>query len=96
MARDLPEITEEEFTRIGGETPKHLLIEAALIELGGSGVNGSKFKREALKAAGWGYGKMTSFGSKPEAAAAAFNRIRQALSHAKSKEDLLSALGASA
>ena len=86
------EVTEEEFSRIGGEPPEHRKIEAALVNLGGTGVRGNDFKRDALKAAGWNYGKMTSYGSKPEAAARAFNRLGNALEIAEDKDALLAAL----
>jgi hypothetical protein len=88
------EVTEDEFSRIGGEPPEHRKIEAALVRLGGMGVDGNEFKRRALKAAGWGYGKMTSYGAKPEAAARAFNRIAGALQTATDADSLLAALSA--
>lgn len=86
------EVKVEEFTRISSEVPPHRKIEAALVDLGGKGVAGNAFKRDALKAAGWGYGKMTSYGAKPEAAAKAFNRLREALAHADSADALIAAL----
>lgn len=92
MSSEFKEVTEDEFSRIGGEPPEHRKIEAALVQLGGAGVNGNNFKREALKAAGWGYGKMTSYGAKPEAAARAFNRLRGALANAADKDAVLAAL----
>ena len=92
MSTEFKEITEDEFSRIGGEPPEHRKIEAALVSLGGKGVHGNNFKREALKAAGWGYGKMTSYGAKPEAAARAFNRLRDVLRQADDKDAVLAAL----
>lgn len=92
MSTQFKEITEDEFARIGGEPPEHRKIEAALVKIGGTGVHGNNFKREALKAAGWGYGKMTSYGAKPEAAARAFNRLRTALAAADDKDAVLAAL----
>ena len=58
------------------------------------GLDDNEFKRRALKAAGWGYGKMTSYGAKPEAAARAFNRIAGALQTATDADSLLAALSA--
>jgi len=86
------EITEDEFSRLGGEPPEHRKIEEALVRLGGAGIKGNEFKRQALKAAGWSYGKMTSYGAKPEAAARAFNRIASALQAATDADSLLAAL----
>ncbi|MBW2431145.1 MAG: hypothetical protein JRF56_19485 [Deltaproteobacteria bacterium] len=85
-------ITEDEFSRIGGEPPEHRKIEEALVKLGGAGIKGNEFKRAALKAAGLGYGKMTSYGSKPEAAARAFNRVAGVLQTATDADSLLAAL----
>ena len=93
MQTEFREITEDEFSRIGGDPPEHRKIEAVLVQIGGSGVRGNDFKREALKAAGWSYGKMTSYGAKPEAAARAFNRLRGVLISVREKEALLAALG---
>lgn len=92
MTTSIAEIQEEDFSRIGGAKPPHLKIEAALIEIGGTGVHGNEFKMRALKAAGWKYGKMTPYGSYPKVAAEAFNRIRSVLSATKDQEQLLQAL----
>lgn len=92
MVTNITEVQEDDFSRIGGEKPPHLKIEAVLIELGGSGVRGTDFKLRALKAAGWKYGKMTPYGTNPKAAAAAFNRIRSALTRCTDQEQLLQAL----
>jgi hypothetical protein len=86
------QITEEEFSRLGGEPPEHRKIEEALVRLGGAGIRGNEFKRQALKAAGWSYGKMTSYGAKPGAAARAFNRVASALQVATDADSLLAAL----
>lgn len=92
MVMNIAEVHEDDFSRIGGEKPPHLKIEAALIEIGGSGVRGNDFKLRALKAAGWKYGKMMPYGSYPKAAAEAFNRLRGALSTSADQEQLLQAL----
>ena len=88
----IAEVQTEDFARIGGEQPPHLRIEAALIALGGHGVQGNEFKLRALKAAGWKYGKMTPYGSYPKVAAEAFNRIRAALRQSGNEQQLLQAL----
>lgn len=89
MDTNIAEVREEDFSRIGGDQPPHLKIEAALVVLGGSGVRGTEFKLRALKAAGWKYGKMTPYGSNPRLAAEAFNRIRSALTRSRDEEQLL-------
>ena len=92
MVMNIAEVHEDDFSRIGGDKPPHLKLEAALIEIGGSGVRGTDFKLRALKAAGWKYGKMMPYGSYPKAAAEAFNRIRSALASSTDQDQLLQAL----
>lgn len=92
MATNIAEVQEGDFSRIGGERPPHLKIEATLVEIGGNGVKGTDFKLRALKAAGWKYGKMMPYGSYPKTAAEAFNKIRRALSANNDQEQLLQAL----
>ena len=92
MDTSIAEVHKDDFSRIGGDKPPHLKIEAALIELGGTGVRGTEFKLRALKAAGWKYGKMTPYGTNPILAAEAFNRIRMALSASNDPEQLLQVL----
>ncbi|MBI5041190.1 MAG: hypothetical protein HZB57_08335 [Gammaproteobacteria bacterium] len=94
MDTSIAEVNEDDFSRIGGDKPPHLKIEAALMELGGTGVRGTEFKLRALKAAGWKYGKMTPYGTNPKLAAEAFNRIRSALPNASDQDQLLQSLEA--
>ena len=70
------EVTQDEFTRIGGERPNYLAIESVLMKMGGGGLEGSKFKAEMLKAAGWKYEKMTSGRSVRSSFAACHTRFR--------------------
>lgn len=92
MNTSIMEVREDDFSRIGGDKPPHLKIEAVLIKLGGSGVPGTEFKLRALKAAGWKYGKMTPYGSYPKVAAEAFNRIRSALARGSDRDQLIQSL----
>ena len=88
----ITEVHEDDFSRIGGERPPHLLIEQALVAMGGGGVRGTQFKRDSLRAAGWKYDKMKSYASKSTEARDAFNRLRVALSKAGDARELLAAL----
>lgn len=92
MPRQFKEVNAEDFTRFSKEMPSYVLIEQALNEIGGGGNTGVAFKKEALGAAGWRYGKLISYGAHPQAAAEAFNKIREALSHSESKDDVLNML----
>lgn len=89
MAMSFEEVQIEDFSRIGGDRASFLLIEDALIEIGGQGVPGTQFKTDALRAAGWSYNKLTTYASKAEKATLAFNKIRTALSQSGDKDEIL-------
>ena len=82
----------EDFMKIGGDKPSHLLIEEALIKMGGGGTAGGDFKKEILKMAGWTGGPLTTYASRSQIAAEAFNRIRELLSSAATPDELKSLL----
>ena len=89
MSVDIEEVTAEDFSKITLEKLPHLKIEDALIQLGGEGVVGVSFKKDALKAAGWKYHELTSYNAHAEEASQAFNKIREQLIKGSSKEELL-------
>jgi len=82
------EVQPEDFMKIGGDKPSHLLIEQQLISLGGQVGNGGAFKKEILKLAGWNGGSLTPYASRAELAAEAFNRIRTALDGVETADEL--------
>jgi hypothetical protein len=82
------EVHPEDFMKIGGDKPPHLLIEQALISLGAQTGNGGAFKKEVLKLAGWSGGALTTYASRAQVAADAFNRIREVIDGVSSPEDL--------
>lgn len=82
----------EDFMKIGGNKPSHLLIEETLIKMGGGGAPGGNFKKEVLKMAGWTGGPLTTYASRSKVAAEAFNRIRELLEKASTADDLKSQL----
>ena len=73
------EVQPEDFMKIGGDKPPHLLIEQTLIALGRESGSGGAFKKEALKLAGWTGSSLTTYASRANVAASAFNRIREVL-----------------
>lgn len=79
MTQAYTEVQPEDFMKIGGDKPPHLLIEQALIALGRASGNGGAFKKEALKLAGWTGSSLTTYASRAVIAASAFNRIRAIL-----------------
>ncbi len=70
-------IQSEDFVTFSRVQPPHVKLEQYLIELGGTGVKGAEFKKQALTNAGWNYGALVSYGRHPDAAAKAFNFIRE-------------------
>ncbi len=88
MSETYPEVQPEDFMKIGGDKPPHLLIENALISLGGKSGNGGAFKKEALKRAGWNGGALTTYASRSQLAAEAFNRIREVIDGVESADEL--------
>lgn len=79
MTQVYVEVQAEDFMKIGGDKPPHVLIEQQLISLGRELGNGGAFKKEALKLAGWTGSSLTTYASRAEVAASAFNRIRELL-----------------
>ncbi|MEI6413853.1 MAG: hypothetical protein WCP34_06260 [Pseudomonadota bacterium] len=91
---DLPEpgisaVAEQHFKTLSREKLPHQRIEDQLMQIGGGGVGGIKFKEETLQAAGWNGGKLTTYASRATKAALAFNRVREALSETVDRDDLL-------
>lgn len=70
----------------------HVLIEQALLEMGGSGPDGMAFRKKALAAAGWPHDGLVPFAKYPDQAAEAFNRIRQVLEGGANAANLLQVL----
>ncbi len=94
MSNDIEEVKTDDFSKITLEKLPHLKIEDALIQLGGEGVIGVSFKKDALKAAGWKYHELTSYNAHAEEACQAFNKVRQELINGTSKDNLIEKLKA--
>lgn len=89
---DFKEVSADDFLTFSREQPSYVAIEQALIELGGGGNKGVEFKKSALNAAGWNYGKLVSYGAHASTAAVAFNKIREALAQSDDGEAVLNKL----
>lgn len=92
MSESFSVVQPEDFMKIGGDKPSHLLIEETLIKMGGGGTNGGTFKKEVLKMAGWTGGPLTTYASRSQVAAEAFNRVRELLATASNADELKSQL----
>lgn len=87
------EIKSEDFTSFTpGKVAAYIQIEQLLNQIGGGGTAGMAFKKAAIKAAGWKYDGLTGYAKNPDMAAAAFNKVRQALKETQDKDALLSRL----
>lgn len=93
MDTNFTTITEDDFSKIS-QKPDYTKIEEALIDIGGTGVNGVKYKLEALKAAGWRYDKLVSYLRNAKLATEVFNKIRLAIKETTDKDELLEKLKA--
>lgn len=87
---EFKEVSPDDFLTFSREQPSYVAIEQTLIEIGGGGNQGVEFKKEALSAAGWSYGKLVSYGAHAGKAADAFNKIREALAASDNSDDVLS------
>ena len=92
MSQSYAVVQAEDFMKIGGDKPSHLLIEEALIKMGGTGTAGGNFKKEVLKMAGWTGGALTTYASRAQVAAEAFNRVREVLESTDDPDQLKSQL----
>lgn len=90
---EFKEVSPDDFLTFSREQPSYVAIEQALIELGGGGNKGVEYKKSALTAAGWKYGKLVSYGAHASTAAEAFNKIREALAQANDGDEVLNQLG---
>lgn len=73
------EIQATHFNTLSRTPFPHVLVEQALLQLGGGGIEGSKFAKQVLTAAGWRHASVVSYGKYPEEAAVAFNKVRAVL-----------------
>ena len=87
---EFAEIKAEDFSSFTpGVEATYITIEKLITRIGGGGQNGSVYKKQLFKAAGWTQDALTGYTKKPELAAEVFNRIREALKQTQDKEQLL-------
>jgi hypothetical protein len=88
------EIQAAHFNMLSRTPLPHVLVEQALLQLGGGGVDGSKFAKQVLSAAGWRHASVVSYGKYPEEAAIAFNKVRAVLATNQDPTALIELLSA--
>ncbi|MGL4603255.1 MAG: hypothetical protein ACRCU9_03825 [Iodobacter sp.] len=86
------EVMAEHFNIISRTPLPHVLIEQALMQIGGGGVDGTKFKRKALLVAGWKHPGVVSYGKHPAEACQAFNKLRLILAESQEAEVIMAQL----
>lgn len=89
---EFDEVKPEHFGMISRNPLPHTLIDRAISQIGGSDVHGAQFRKDALAAAGWKHDGLVSFGKYPDAAAAAFNKIRTVLAETEVPDEVLAKL----
>ena len=88
MNTEIGIVAAEDFSTISQNMLPHQIIENTLLNWGGDGVKGIKFKNLMMKYAGWTKSKSTSYSKDPKQAAIAFNNIRDAFSSCSNAEEL--------
>lgn len=86
------EVKPEHFNTISRTPPPHSQIEQALTQLGGGDVEGTKYRKEVLAAAGWKHSSLVSFGKYPDEASFAFNKVRDAMANHEEASAILAAV----
>lgn len=90
---ELEPVKSEDFTSFTpGVVATHVKIEQLLTQIGGGGTEGSNFKNQVLNKAGWNHDSLVGYAKHPDAAADAFNKIRDVITQTQEKEELLSQL----
>jgi len=87
------EVASQHFLTLRRTPFPHALIEQALLEMGGGGPAGMRYRKKVLAAAGWPHDGLVPFAKYPEQAASTFNRIRLALVSGPDADGLLALLG---
>ena len=88
MNNEIKEITEKDFSTISQKQLPHQFIENTLVDWGGGGTKGIKFKHLMIKYAGWTRSQSTSYTKDPLQAAIAFNVIRSAFANCSNADEL--------
>ncbi|GAB3260372.1 hypothetical protein [Chitinimonas naiadis] len=84
------EVQAEHFSTLSRNPFPHVLIDRALMQLGGE--NSGPYRNSVMAAAGWGHSNLIPFSKYPAEACAAFNRIRAVLAETEDPQAVLAAL----
>lgn len=75
-----------------GRVCPHIKLEQFLTQLGGGSTQGNTYKHQVLKLAGWKYDPIIGYAKHPDAAALAFNKVRDLVLVTQDKDELLAKL----
>ncbi len=91
---EFDQVVADDFTSFKpGVVATHVKIEQLLTNIGGGGTAGTNYKNLAMKAAGYKYDPIIGYAKHPDAAAAAFNKIRSVITETQEKDTLLEKIG---
>lgn len=90
---EFDQIIADDFTNFKpGVVATHIKLEQLLTNIGGGGTEGTLFKNQAIKAAGYKYDPIVGYAKDPDAATEAFNKIRAVMIQTQDKDALLEKL----
>nr|WP_108650513.1 hypothetical protein [Dongshaea marina] len=89
---EFKEVLAEHFLTFSRDPLPHTQIEQALLQIGGGGNEGMKFKKDIIAAGGWSHTGVVSFGKYPDEACKAFNNVRAALEKTEDPKELMKIL----
>lgn len=75
-----------------GRIAPHVKLEQLLTQIGGGSKEGSAYKHQVLKLAGWKYDPIIGYAKHPETAAQAFNRVREVMLATQERQAILDQL----
>lgn len=90
---EFDQVIADDFTSFKpGVVATHVKLEQLLTNIGGGGTEGTDFKNQAMKMAGYKYDPIIGYAKHPDAAAEAFNKIRSVVTETQDKDALLEKL----
>lgn len=75
-----------------GRIAPHVKLEQLLTQIGGGSTQGTHYKHQVLKLAGWKYNPIIGYAKHPDAATQAFNRVRDVILTTQEKDEILTRL----
>jgi hypothetical protein len=87
-----PIVTNDFTTFTPGRIAPHVKLEQLLTQIGGGSAEGSAYKQQVLKLAGWKYNPIIGYAKHPDTAALAFNRVRDIILATQARDEIVTRL----